>query len=396
MTNDISIIGGCGHVGLPLALCFAREGLQVTICDVNEAAVAAVSAGDMPFLEEGGEELLREQLAAGRLRVTTSPDMISCSETVVLVVGTPVDRHLNPSVTEILGLVRRYLPHLRDGQLLVLRSTLYPGTADKINELLQASGLNIEVAVCPERIAQGHAIEEIYSLPQIISAYTPEGLERVRALFSRFSDHIIELTPLEAELAKLFTNSYRYIKFAIANQFYTMANDHGVDFYRLHEAITRDYPRAADLPKAGFAAGPCLLKDTMQLAAFDNNKFFLGHAAMMVNEGLPAYLVEHLRAKYPLANMTVGVLGLAFKADSDDRRDSLAYKLRRILETEAREVLVTDPFVADEAILPLEEVLERSDLLVIAAPHRAYRDVAQAGKPVVDIWNLLQKGALVE
>lgn len=174
-----------------------------------------------------------------------------------------------------------------------------------------------------------------------------------------------------------------------------MANDHGLDFERIRAAIRHEYPRAADLPGAGFAAGPCLLKDTMQLAAFSDNAFVLGHAAMLVNEGLPLYIVSQLEAKTDLAERTVGILGTAFKGDSDDTRSSLAYKLKRILQFRAKAVLTTDPHVTtDPTLLPMADVLARADLLVIAAPHREYAGLV-TDIPVVDVWNLLGKGTRI-
>ena len=185
---------------------------------------------------------------------------------------------------------------------------------------------------------------------------------------------------------------WRYIKFATANQLYMMANDQGLDFEKIRQGLSEDYPRAADMPAAGFAAGPCLFKDTMQLAAYNQNNFPLGHAAMAVNEGMPLYLVHRLEQRFDLAKMTVGILGMAFKGGSDDIRSSLSYKLKRLLAFKAAEVLCTDPYVtADENLLPLEEVLARSDLLVIAAPHPEYGQL-RTGKPVADIWNSLGAG----
>jgi UDP-N-acetyl-D-mannosaminuronic acid dehydrogenase len=205
----------------------------------------------------------------------------------------------------------------------------------------------------------------------------------------------VRTTPEEAELAKLFTNTWRYIKFAAANQLYTIANDFGVDFERVRAAITHDYPRAADMPGAGFAAGPCLFKDTMQLAAFNNNQFTLGHASMLVNEGLPLYLVSRLERRHDLSTMTVGILGMAFKAESDDVRSSLAYKLKRILRSKTREVLCADPYVrTDDALVPEDELVRRADLVIIGAPHRRYATLALS-QPVVDVWNVRKRGVLV-
>jgi len=206
---------------------------------------------------------------------------------------------------------------------------------------------------------------------------------------------VIVVSPEEAELAKLFTNTWRYIKFAAANQLYTIANDFGVDFERVRHAITHDYPRAADMPGAGFAAGPCLFKDTMQLAAFNNNNFTLGHSSMMINEGLPLYLVSRLEKNYDLSKMTVGILGMAFKAESDDIRSSLSYKLKRILRFKAESVMCADSLVHDDASLVSEdELLNQVDLVVIGTPHRRYASL-KISQPVIDIWNIRKQGVLI-
>ena len=195
---------------------------------------------------------------------------------------------------------------------------------------------------------------------------------------------------MEAEFAKLFTNAYRYILFAIANQFYMIADSAGVDYNRVLEGLKKDYGRADAIPGAGFTAGPCLLKDTMQLAAFSPNQFPLGHAAMIVNEGLILYLVDQIERAHRLDDMVVGLLGMAFKANCDDVRSSLSYKLKKILKFRARDVLTTDPRVTtDPELVPLERVIDESDLLILCTPHSEYRDLDLKGKTVVDVWGFL-------
>ena len=189
------------------------------------------------------------------------------------------------------------MPHLADGQLLVLRSTVYPGVTAMVEKRMAEVGKDVDVVFCPERIAEGHALEEFSSLPQIVSGRQPRAIERAARLFRVLTPEIVELIPEEAELAKLFTNTWRYIKFATANQLFMIANDFGLDFERIRHAVTYHYPRAADMPGPGFAAGPCLFKDTMQIAAFDKNRFTLGHASVMINEGLPLYLVGQLESR---------------------------------------------------------------------------------------------------
>jgi UDP-N-acetyl-D-mannosaminuronic acid dehydrogenase len=393
--RDVVIVGGCGHVGLPLAIAFADRGFRVGIYDVSERAVATVNAGQLPFAEPGAAPVLREVVADGRLHASLDPAIVGTAEHVVVVIGTPVDEFLNPDRAAISNALGGCASHLRDGQLLVLRSTVFPGVTAAVEKMIAGLGKSIEVAFCPERIAEGKAMTELFDLPQIVSARSGQAMERASQLFGKLTDKIVQLSPEEAELAKLFTNTWRYIKFAAVNQFYMMANDRGLDFERIRQGLSQDYPRAQDMPGAGFAAGPCLFKDTMQLAAYNNNNFTLGHTAMTINEGLPLYVVHRLEQRYDLASMTVGILGMAFKAGSDDIRSSLSYKLRRLLAFKADTVLCTDPYVtADPNLVPLEDVLARADLLVVATPHPQYRGLV-TDKPVADIWNVFGDGVRI-
>jgi UDP-N-acetyl-D-mannosaminuronic acid dehydrogenase len=391
-SRDVVIVGGCGHVGLPLGLAFAHRGLQVALYDVNDAAVAQIMAGQMPFEEPGASAVLRE-VVSSRLTASSDPSIVSTAEHVVIVIGTPVDEHLNPDPQAVPRAVEALAPHLVDGQALILRSTIYPGVTALVERVVAGLGLNIDVAFCPERIAEGKAMIELFELPQIVSGRQVAAGDRAEKLFRNLTDGIVHLEPEEAELAKLFTNTWRYIKFATANQLFMIANDFGLNFERIRSALAFDYPRAADIPRAGFAAGPCLLKDTMQLAAFNNNNFVLGHASMMVNEGLPLYVVARIEQQYTLPDLTVGILGMAFKAESDDIRSSLSYKLKRILRFKAKRVLCTDPYVnQDPDLVPYEKVLAEADLLIVGAPHRVYRDL-KTTLPVIDIWDLYGDGA---
>lgn len=396
-THDVVVVGGGGHVGLPLAIGLADRGSRVTIYDINAATVELINSGVVPFTEPDAEPKLKAALANGRLIASADPAVVANAAHVVVVIGTPVDEHLNPDPNAIPAALADTAAYFRDGQTLILRSTVFPGVTALVERMIADLGLDIDVAFCPERIAEHRAMEELFSLPQIVSSRTERGRERAAALFSTLTDEIVHLTPEEAELAKLFTNTWRYIKFAAANQFYMMANDRGLDYERIREGLSRNYPRAKDIPGAGFAAGPCLFKDTMQLAAFSDNKFALGHSAMLVNEGLPLYVVSQLEKKHDLSQLTVGILGMAFKGGSDDIRSSLSYKLRRVLKFKAKAVLCTDPHVTedtDPTLIPLEDTIAKSDILIIATPHAEYRGLVIT-KPVADVWNLLGNGVVV-
>jgi UDP-N-acetyl-D-mannosaminuronic acid dehydrogenase len=388
-THDVVVVGGCGHVGLPLAIAFADRGLSVVVFDVSETAVALVNDATLPFDEPDADHRLKAAVSSGLLEASTDPAVVGGAQNVVVVIGTPVDEHLNPNPQAIPRALEACIPYFKDGQLLVLRSTVFPGVTRLVERRLTERGLAIDVSFCPERIAEGRAMTELFNLPQIVSGRDPRVIDRAASLFRTLTPQIVELEPEEAELAKLFTNTWRYIKFAAVNQFYMIANSRGLDFERIRQGLIQDYPRAADMPAAGFAAGPCLFKDTMQLAAFNDNNFALGHAAMLVNEGLPLYVVSRLAEEHDLSTMTVGILGASFKAGSDDIRSSLAYKLKRILTFKARRVLMTDPYVTiDPSLVPLDEVLTESDVLVVATPHEEYR-LVRTDKPVADVWNVL-------
>jgi UDP-N-acetyl-D-mannosaminuronic acid dehydrogenase len=393
-SRDVAIVGGCGHVGLPLALTFADTGLRTVIYDINRAAVETVRRGEMPFEETGAPEMLAHVLDRQSLEVVDKPDLLAECRFIVLIVGTPVDEHLNPTFAAMHRALDSCLSYLREGQIMILRSTVFPGISRHVRTYLAEKGLAIQVAFCPERVAQGHSLREFRLLPQIVSAFDEETLCQVSELFGRFAPELVTMEPTEAELCKLMTNAWRYLQFAAANQFYMIATQNGLDFERILHGCRHNYPRMAGMPGPGMAAGPCLVKDTMQLAAYSQNSFVLGHAAMLINEGLPAHLIQLAKRQTDLSDKVAGILGLTFKAESDDIRDSLSFKLRKLLLLEARTVLCHDPYVQAQDSFPLDHVLLEADVLFIATPHKAYRglDVA-AGKIVIDVWNIAQQSS---
>jgi UDP-N-acetyl-D-mannosaminuronic acid dehydrogenase len=390
----IVVVGGGGHVGLPLSLVLAESGYSVVAFDTSERTVSEINSGQVPFTEQGAEELLRMLLTGESFIATSNPECIRAADIIFIVIGTPVDEYLSPDPNSVVSSVLELLPFLNSNQLIILRSTIFPGVTRKIEEVLSKELSGIEIAYCPERIIEGKALQELRILPQIIGSRTESAFNRAAAVFSSLSVKSIQTSPEEAELAKLFTNVWRYLKFAAANQFWMMANDLGVDYERVRSAIAFEYPRASDLPGAGFSAGPCLFKDTMQLSALVQQSFPLGHSAMMINEGTPGYLVNRLETKFDLSNMTVGILGMSFKGNVDDTRSSLAYKLRKLLVFKCKTVLISDPLVKDSRLVSEEKLILESDLLIIGAPHDRYRTL-ETDKPIIDIWNILGKGVLI-
>lgn len=390
---DVVIVGGFGHVGLPLGLALADAGLNVGLLDPHEARGREIAAGRMPFLEYDAEPIL-QRVIGNTLHIADGIETVAHADTVIVTIGTPVDEYLNPKLLPVFQLFESLLPYVRDTHHISLRSTLFPGTTERLRDFLRERGAEPDLSFCPERIAQGYAIRELGKLPQLVSGFTESAVARAEALFKRLSVETIRMSVKEAELAKLFLNSWRYIQFAASNQFYMMAAAHGADFNRLHAAMTHGYERAHDFPKAGFAAGPCLLKDTMQLSAFHENNFPLGHAAMLVNEGLPGFLVKRLQETHDLRKEVIGILGMAFKADVDDIRDSLSYKLGKLLRFHGSEVLCTDEFATDPTFVTKEELIARSTVVIVGVPHSAYRQLTiPEDVHLVDVWGLYKRAS---
>ena len=393
---DLTIVGGGGHVGIPLVLAFAEAGYRVNVHDTNRDVLETLRAGRLPFIEYGGEALLAKALERDRLVFTSAPADIPAA-----------DPSSSPSGPRSTSFSTPFARWSRTASTVCCRISLtdnswccarpfFPARPIGSTATSSASNRELKLAFCPERMVQGHGIKELKETPQIISATTPAAEKEAAKLFSAIAPELVVVTPREAELAKLFNNAYRYIEFATANQFYLIAKAAGVDYRRVSDAMKRNYPRARGIPSPGLAAGPCLMKDTAQLAAFAQNQFSLGNAAMLVNEGLVLHLCDDLRRRYDLSRMTVGLLGMAFKAEIDDTRASLSYKFKKALASLAEDVLTTDPFVTtDPELQPLDDVIARSDLLVLCAPHAAYRDLDFGGKPVVDVWGFLKNANVI-
>lgn len=383
--KKICIIGGCGHVGIPLGLALATKQFDVTLLDVNALAVDMLNSCKTPFKENNAETILKNCIGKN-LYATTNINVIPEQDIIVFVTGTPVDEHHNPRIGDVIKIIECYLELMHAEQLVILRSTVFPGTTDIVHELLVSRFGSAKLAFCPERIVQGNGIEEIFNLPQIVSATSQKAYEEACDIFMRIAPRIIPLEPKEAELAKLITNSWRYLEFAAANQFYMMAENQGLDFYKIYNAMTLDYPRAQHFPKPGLAAGPCLFKDTMQLSAFYENQFFLGQSAMLVNEGLPNFLVKQLEAKMgSLKNKNIAILGMTFKPNNDDIRESLSFKIKKQLQFKMANILLTDPYL--EETMPLNEALEKAEGIILGTPHMEYRNL-NIDKPHVDCWGL--------
>ena len=389
MEYDVAIIGGLGHIGLPLGILFANKKKNVLLVDSNLEHQEKVMRGEMPFLEYGAEDLLKKALERSLISITSQAAKIKNAKYIVVCIGTPVDEYLNPKVNQFLDAISIYREYITEKQIVIIRSSVFPGISNQVNQLL---GPGMNLSFCPERIVQGYAIKEISNLPQIVSGFNEKAINESAKLFEEIAKNIIYTTVTKAELAKLFSNTWRYVQFAATNQFYMISHDLGEDYSDIRNLMMENYPRMTGLPSAGFAAGPCLLKDTMQLANLSRNANFMAQAAMNINERMPEYIIDLIKREHNLSNVKVGILGMAFKANIDDTRDSLSFKLKKLLNFEGALVYCSDEFVQDPKFISKEELINICKIIVIGVPHDAYKKINFPNAVILfDIWSMDKK-----
>jgi UDP-N-acetyl-D-mannosaminuronic acid dehydrogenase len=397
---DVSVIG-LGRIGLPLALCFADAGLRVHGVDKDAAVLADVRGGRMPFKEPGCQALLERVLASGRLELSERAADAADAGSIVLTLGTPSFSHIEIDMGDIRSVLDSLLPALRDGQLIVLRSTVAPGTTEFVAGYLEKQlgltvGEDLFVAHVPERIAADRFLAEIGTLPCIVGGVGEASGERAAALFAVLGAPIVQAAPVHAELAKIWTNILRYATFALPNLLMMDCERYGANVFDVIELINRDYPRGG-MALPGLTAGTCLRKDFAFSEERSNAPGML-LAVSRVHESVPLFLVDGLKRRLGgLRDRRVAVLGLAFKRDTDDERDSLSHKLIRLLERELADVAVHDPVVATPTA-SLQEAVTGADAVVVATNHSVFSSPdtlatigarATADCIVVDPWNAL-------
>ena len=396
--TSVAVIG-LGRVGLPLALSFADRGLEVIGLEREPATLASIESGRMPFEETGTQELLERVRSKGSLRLSDEVRDAAEADHIVLTLGTPTHVHVEIDVSQIRQVLDDLLPVLRQGHSLLLRSTVGPGTTEWVAGYVEQRrgftvGEDIFVSHVPERIAQNRFLEEIASLPCIVGGVGEGSGAKAAELFEVFGPPIEHTTPVQAELAKIWTNILRYTQFALPNLLMMNCEQYGANVFEVVELINRDYPRGGMAPP-GLTAGSCLRKD---FAFSEERSSAPGMllAVSRVHETMPLFLVEGLKRRLggSLRDRKVAVLGLAFKRDSDDVRDSLSFKLIRLLERELAHVARHDPHVPDQSE-PLDAALEGADAVVVATNHSAFEGLGSRlphGAVLVDPWDVTGSG----
>jgi len=392
--NIVAVLGAGGHVGLPLALVLAEADFDVRGIDVNKELNALLSRGVVPYKEEGAEELLGKSLEKGNLVFTDDFSHIKDADTVIIIIGTPVDEYLNPRFDTLINLIKDKKDLFHENQLIILRSTISPGTTRLVKEILEEvtgmeEGRDFTLVFAPERVLQTRGIEEIKNIPQLLGSFNPQGFKRAESFFSMFNTRpCIEMKPVEAEIGKLITNMARYVSFALANEFYILADTFGANIHKVIEACNKDYPRL-NLPKPGpNVGGPCLYKDGYYLVERMPFPEIIS-TSFKINESIPRYLVDKLLKRTSIRK--AGILGMTFKADCDDTRNSLSFKLRKILRQNNARIIEIDPYL-DES-LDFGQ-LEGCDAVILMTPHEEFKDFrrvcSQIDNPeclIADMWN---------
>ena len=380
--NNIVVIGGCGHVGLPLGLILCESGHRVALLDSNIDAVTQVAEGIMPFLEPGCDELLKKHLSSGRLTVTSEAGIIKDNRFVFIVIGTALDESNQPDQEGIIKLFASISRYLTSDHIVILRSTVYPGTT----ELLQRKFPNLRILFCPERIAEGHALEELGRIPQIIGVSGNHNADLlVKKMFSSLGVELLCTSVQKAELVKLFSNAWRYISFGVVNEIQQLLEQVGIESDEIFTLMKEKYPRCDSLPSPGFTGGPCLPKDTRQINHFFSNRFLFANTALSVHDSYPTSILERLKKTYNLEKNIVGVLGISFKPNSDDLRGSQALILLQQLRMFAKEVYYHDPLLpSTEDNLSMGELLARCDLVIVGTRHSQFQNL-DIDKPIIVI-----------
>ena len=389
--RHISIIGGAGRVGFPLGLIFSSKGFKVSLIDNDLEKINKINVSKVPFLEENSQKLLNSMIRKKRIFATNQLIEVLKSKYIIVCIGTPINKQLNPSLRSFISFFYRLKKFLKKNQIVIIRSSIYPGICDKIYKIIGNKCKNL--SYCPERIVQGKSIIELPKLPQLVSGKSKKAIAESGRLFRKVCKKIIYTEVIEAELIKLFSNAYRYIHFSISNQFYMICQNQDINFFKIRDIMRDGYLRNANIPASGFTAGPCLLKDTMQLSSFYNHKFLLGHSALSINEGIPKFIINKLNTKYNLKKKTVGVLGLAFKSETDDIRDSLAIKLLKLLKSKKIKTLQSDEYYKHKDNIDKRDLIKKSDIIILSTPHQAYKKLKIGkNKILIDVWGLIDRG----
>jgi UDP-N-acetyl-D-mannosaminuronic acid dehydrogenase len=376
MKNTIAVIGGAGHIGLPLSCLISNQGMSTIIIDNNKESIEKIQNKISPFYEEGLNEQLEKAIDGG-LQVTKNMNKISECNIVIITLGTSSK---TTDIENFNSLVQDVITLSNDETMVILRSTLSAGTMENIIQDYSRDK-NLKFIYAPERIAEGKALKELREMPQIIGCHNHEDYLLVESFFNSLGVKTLKMTFKEAEFLKLFLNTYRYLQFSTLNFFENIAHNNHIDFKNVLELASKDYPRLKGVPDSGFVGGPCLIKDSKTFANSYPEAQEIVQSFLDVND----YYVKNIiqKCKHTFSTKKIIQLGLTFKPNSDDIRDSQALRLYETLLDEGYNVKAFDPYVHDSN--KWEEIKDFSENIIIATNHKEFEAIKLNNKKVIII-----------
>lgn len=384
--NTRTLVVGCGHVGLPLLAYLRSRGMSACGVDIKHPNGYEFwgRVTKSPFKEEGLQELLNLFV----VNVWPYEEFPKFSDqwrseswvpdNIIITVGTPIDKNHNPDTSQIKSALDSLVKNglLTSKVLLILRSTLFPGATNWIRHLLKTEyELEPDIAFAPERIAEGHSLKEIWSIPQVIGADSTTELQRAISFFEPLVKEVLPMSStVSAEFVKLFSNGYRYVNFALANEFAMKCDEAGVSYSEVQNAVNHNYVRGGLAKAALNVGGYCLAKDWC-LMSHKSTVPSIVEKAYEVAAKTPVYSATKYKDDIEMG--TVGILGLAFKPGSDNPVDSLSYKMIKLVEQlGAFKIYTHDPYIMHPKYgTDLETVLTRTTILFVMTEHECYKDI---------------------
>ena len=413
----IAIIG-LGYVGLPLSLQFARSGVEVLGLDIDPVKVESLNRG-RSYIKHIDSAVIARYATSGQFVASTDFSRVKEVEAILICVPTPLNKNREPDISYILDTGRAIAPHLQPSTLVVLESTTYPGTTDEdLRAVLESgsalkAGLGFHLAFSPEREDPGNAQSQVELIPKVVGGYTPACLERAQALYGRAIKTLVPVSSCRAaEATKLLENIFRSVNIALVNELKVVYSAMGIDIWEvIRAAKTKPFGFMAFYPGPGLG-GHCIPIDpfylTWKAREYGQNTRFI-ELAGEVNTAMPEYVVnrvaEALNARrLPVNGSRILILGLAYKPDVDDERESPSYTLMELLKSRGAEVAYHDPHVP--VIRPTREhahwagarsvdwnreTLRAFDAVVIATQHQAvnYQELADWVPCIVDTRNAM-------
>jgi len=373
--KKISIIGGAGHIGLPLSVLLFNLGYKVNLVDTNNHNLDLIKKGKAPFYEKDIEKYLKKTIGSKRFLTTNLLGSIKDSKFIFICIGTPISNKLKPDLKNFFNLLSLIKKIVNKKSHIIIRSSIAPGTFSKIFKIFNSKFFFKNISYCPERVLQGKSMVELSKIPQIISSYNYNSLRTVKKLFNRLCKDIVVCKPEEAEMAKILSNAYRYLNFSIANQFFQICDQNHLNFEKIRRLMRFNYSRTNGLAAPGLVGGPCLMKDTMQLNYLTKDKNNLLKNAYLVNEGLPKYIVNKINKIKSLRSKKVLVLGKTFKANNDDLRGSLAIKLIELLKKNKIKHFVYEPNLQKIEKSKLNKLIKSCNIFVLATAHDEFKKI---------------------